>query len=169
MTTEDLHRKTSVRNDGKVLMKGNKYRLSTKEVDVYSDGVSQWQYLKEDNEVTIFTADSTADIIVNPFEFLLGDMKAFKRKLKGEVNEDGFPLLEIDFYPWDLKTPYSYIRVRIENSMPKPYSIKYVGKDGVNYTIKIKHYTPDTDVPEDGIFVFDATKHPDVEIVDLRE
>jgi outer membrane lipoprotein-sorting protein len=166
---EDLHLQTSELQDGKALMKGNKYRLSTKGLDLYNDGVTQWQYLKEDNEVMISSADSASDIITNPLGFILGDKKEFKRKLKGEVNEDGFELLEIDFYPWDLKTPYSYIRVRVDDGKQKPYSIKYVGKDGVNYTVKIKNYTPDMETPEDREFVFEPSKYPEVETVDLRE
>jgi hypothetical protein len=169
MKTDDIHFNTSELKDGKALIKGNKYRISTKDVDLYNDGVTQWQFLKEDNEVMISLADSTEDIIMNPLGFILGDKKEFKRKLKGEVNEDGFNLLEIDFYPWDIKMPYSYIRIRIDEDRQKPYSIKYAGKDGVSYTVKIKTYTPDTEIPEDGEFVFDPSKYPDVETVDLRE
>ncbi|MDR1582111.1 MAG: outer membrane lipoprotein carrier protein LolA [Prevotellaceae bacterium] len=169
LKTEDLYLKTSGMQDGKAMMKNNKYRLSTKNIELYNDGVTQWQYIKEDNEVMISLADSTSDIITNPLGFILGDKKEFKQKLKGEVNEDGFDLLEIDFYPWDIKMPYSYIRVRIDNNSHKPYSIKYVGKDGVNYTIKIKNYTPDIEIPEDKEFVFEPSKYPDIEIVDLRE
>ncbi|MDR2286339.1 MAG: outer membrane lipoprotein carrier protein LolA [Prevotellaceae bacterium] len=169
LKTEDLQLSTSTMQDGKAMMKGNKYRVSTKDIELYNDGTTQWQYLKEDNEVMISLADSTADIVANPLGFILGDKKEFKQKLKGEVNEDGFDLLEIDFYPKDIKMPYSFIRVRIDDSAHKPYSIKYAGKDGVNYTIKIKNYTPDDDIPEDEEFVFDTSKYPDIETVDLRE
>jgi outer membrane lipoprotein-sorting protein len=169
MTIEDHHLNTSEMQDGKILMKDNKYRLSTKGIDIYTDGVTQWQYLKDDNEVVISLSDSTSDIVTNPLGFILGDRKEFKQKLKGEVIEDGFNLLEIDFYPWDIKMPYSYIRIRIDDDKHKPYSMKYVGKDGVNYTIKIKNYTPDVESPKDEEFVFEPSKHPDVEIVDLRE
>jgi outer membrane lipoprotein-sorting protein len=169
MTIKDRHLNTSEMQDGKVLMKGCKYRLSTKGVEIYTDGVTQWQYLKDDNEVVISLTDSTSDIVTNPLGFILGDKKEFKQKLKGEVVEDGFNLLEIDFYPWDIKMPYSYIRIRIDDSKHRPYSIQYVGKDGVDYTIKIKNYTPNADAPEDGEFVFDPSKHPGVETVDLRE
>ncbi|MDR1887746.1 MAG: outer membrane lipoprotein carrier protein LolA [Prevotellaceae bacterium] len=166
---EDIHLRTSEMQDGKVLMKGNKYRLSTKAIDLYNDGTIQWQYLKDDNEVMISLADSASDIVTNPLGFILGDKKEFKQKLKGEVIEDGLNLLEIDFYPWNLKTPYSYIRVRIDDEKQKPYSIRYLGKDGVNYTIKIKNYSPNIEMPENEEFVFEPSKYPDVEIVDLRE
>ncbi|MDR1595164.1 MAG: outer membrane lipoprotein carrier protein LolA [Prevotellaceae bacterium] len=169
LKTEDHQLNTSTMQDGKVMMKGNKYRVSTKDVELYNDGTTQWQYLKEDNEVMISLADSTSDIVTNPLGFILGDKKEFKQKLKGAVNEDGFDLLEVDFYPWDIKMPYSYIRVRIDDKAHKPYSIRYVGKDGVNYTIKIKNYTPDVEMPDDVEFVFEASKYPDIETVDLRE
>lgn len=168
LKTEDLQLNTSGMQDGKAMMKGNKYRLSTSDVELYNDGITQWQYLKADSEVVISLADSTSDIVTNPVGFLLGDRKEFKQKLKGEVSEDGFNLLEIDFYPWDIKMPYSYIRIRIDSSKRRPYSIRYAGKDGVNYTIKIKNYTPDTDIPDDREFVFDPSKYPDIETVDLR-
>jgi outer membrane lipoprotein-sorting protein len=167
--TEDIRLNTSEMQDGKVMMKGSKYRLSTKNIELYNDGTTQWQYLKEDNEVMISLADSTSDIVTNPLGFILGDKKEFKQKLKGEVNEDGFNLLEIDFYPWDIKMPYSYIRIRIDEAKHKPYSIRYVGKDGVNYTIKIKNYTPEVELPDDNEFVFEPSKYPDIETVDLRE
>jgi outer membrane lipoprotein-sorting protein len=166
---EDLRLNTSEMQDGKVMMKSNKYRLSTKDIELYNDGTTQWQYLKEDNEVMISLSDSASDIVTNPLGFILGDKKEFKQKLKGEVNEDGFNLLEIDFYPWDIKMPYSYIRIRIDDKNYKPYSIRYAGKDGVNYTIKIKNYTPDLEIPNDEEFVFESSKYPDIEIVDLRE
>ncbi|MDR2384002.1 MAG: outer membrane lipoprotein carrier protein LolA [Prevotellaceae bacterium] len=169
LKTEDLRLNTSEMQDGKVMMKSDKYRLSTKDIELYNDGTTQWQYLKEDNEVMISLSDSTSDIVTNPLGFILGDKKEFKQKLKGEVNEDGFDLLEIDFYPWDIKMPYSYIRIRIDDKNHKPYSIRYAGKDGVNYTIKIKNYTPDLEIPNDEEFVFEPSKYPDIEIVDLRE
>jgi outer membrane lipoprotein-sorting protein len=167
--TEDLRLNTSEMQDGKVMMKSNKYRLSTKDIELYNDGTTQWQYLKEDNEVMISLPDSASDIVTNPLGFILGDKKEFKQKLKGEVNEDGFNLIEIDFYPWDIKMPYSYIRIRIDEEKHAPYSIRYAGKDGVNYTIKIKNYTPDNEIPDDEEFVFESSKYPDIEIIDLRE
>ncbi|MDR3245676.1 MAG: outer membrane lipoprotein carrier protein LolA [Prevotellaceae bacterium] len=170
MKAEDVHLATSEMQDGKVLMKGNKYRLSTtKGVDLYNDGTTQWQYLKDNNEVMISLSDSTSDVITNPLGFIMGDKKEFKQKLKGEVIEDDLNLVEIDFYPKDIKVPYSYIRVRINEKKRIPFSIKYMGKDGMNYTIKIKNYTPDIEMPKDEEFVFESSKYPDIEIVDLRE
>jgi outer membrane lipoprotein-sorting protein len=166
---EDVQLNTSELRYGKVLTKGNKFKLSTNNLDVYSDGTNQWQYLKEENEVTVSLADPESDdLMSNPVGFITGNRKEYKQSLKGEVNEGDLVLTEIDFYPRDLKTPYSYVRVRINEKKQVPYSIKYVGKDGVHYTIRINNYAPDTDVPDDGEFVFDVAKHQDVIVNDLR-
>ncbi|MDR1897466.1 MAG: outer membrane lipoprotein carrier protein LolA [Prevotellaceae bacterium] len=167
---EDVQLNTSEMKDGKALVKGKKFRISTKDTDLYNDGITQWQYLKQQNEVIVSLSDSTSDdVMANPIGFITGDRREFKQKLKGEVNEDGILLTEIDFYPRDIKMPYSYIRVRINEQKQQPYSIKYMGKDGVNYTIKIKSYTPNIEMPEDEEFVFEDSKYPGIETVDLRE
>jgi len=170
LTIEDKQLNTSSMQDGKILAQGKKFKISTNDSFFFSDGETQWQYLKDDNEVVISSADpDSEDLLVNPIGFITGDKKEYKQRLKGEVNEDGFALTEIDFYPIDLKTPYSYIRIRIDEEKQKPYSIRYIGKDGVNYIIKIKSYTPNIEIPKEESFTFDASKYPNIEIIDLRE
>jgi len=170
LRTEDLQLSTSNMQDGKVLAKGNKYRVSTKDADIYSDGITQWQYLKDANEVVIFSADTESDdFMTNPIGFITGNRDEFKQSLKGEVDEDGLKLTQIDFYPKDIKKPYSYIRVRINEQKQQPYSIRYVGKDGVNYTIKIKNYLPNVEAPKNEDFIFIPENYPDIVIEDLRE
>ncbi|MDR0559762.1 MAG: outer membrane lipoprotein carrier protein LolA [Prevotellaceae bacterium] len=168
--TEDIQLKTSELQYGKVLTKGKKFRLSTKDVYLYSNGETQWQYLKPENEVVISTVDANSDdFFINPIGFITGDRKNFKQRLKNEVIEDGINLTEIDFYPRDLKTPYAYIRVRINEKKQMPYSIKYVGKDGVHYTIKINNSSTDIEMPDDSEFVFEPSKYQNITVVDLRE
>lgn len=168
--TEDTHQQTSELQYGKVLAKGKKFRMTTANVELYCDSITQWQYLKQEKEVVISLADpETDDFMVNPTGFITGDRKNFKQSLKGKVMEDGIDLTEIDFYPRDLKTPYAYIRTRIDEKRQLPYSIKYVGKDGVHYTIKINSHSSDIEMPDDSEFVFDVTKYQDITVVDLRE
>ncbi|MDR2424099.1 MAG: outer membrane lipoprotein carrier protein LolA [Prevotellaceae bacterium] len=168
--TEDTQQQTSELQYGKVLTKGKKFRMTTANLEFYCDSITQWQYLKQEKEVVISLADpETDDFMVNPIGFITGDRKNFKQSLKGKVMEDGIDLTEIDFYPRDLKTPYAYIRARIDEKRQMPYSIKYVGKDGVHYTIKINSHSADIELPNDSEFVFDVNKYQDITIVDLRE
>jgi hypothetical protein len=168
LRTEDIHAETSSLQDGKVLTKGKKFKALTKDVEIYNDGVNQWYYMKADNEVTVSLSD-TSDVVLNPLLFITGDRKNFKQRLKGAVNEDGFTLTEVNFYPSDLRMPYAYIRLHLDEQKQEPYSLRYVGKDGVNYTIKIKSYAPNIELPDDAEFAFNAAAHPGITEVDLRD
>jgi hypothetical protein len=155
--------------DGKISSKGNRFKLTSKTTDIYCDGLTQWTYLKADNEVMISKADADSDdVISNPVRFLTGKRKEFKYKYADKVEEDGKRWSEINYFPKDLKTPYSYIKLRFDEQKMQPYSIFYSGKDGVDYTVRLKTYIPDTDMPNDEDFVFNPMKYPDIVITDLR-
>jgi hypothetical protein len=125
--------------------------------------------MKEDNELVISKADAESDdIISNPVQFLTGQHKDFKYKYVDKVDEDGKIWSEINYYPKNLKTPYSYIRLHFDEQKMQPYSIFYAGKDGVNYTVRLNIYMPDVETPKDEEFVFNPAKYPDIAITDLR-
>jgi outer membrane lipoprotein-sorting protein len=160
---------TSSFEDGKITSKGNRFKLTSKSADVYCDGTTQWTYLKEDNEVMISKADSESDDMVsNPVRFLTGKRKDFKYKYTDKVEEDGEVRSEISYFPKDLNTPYSYIKLRFDEGKMQPYSIFYAGKDGVDYTVRLKTYMPDAESPKNEEFVFDPSKYHDIVITDLR-
>ena len=155
--------------DGKITAKGNRFKLTSKSTDVYCDGQTQWTYFKIDNEVLLSKADSESDdVMSNPVRFLTGKRKDFKYKYVDNVEEDGKIRSEINYYPKDLKTPYSYIRLRFDEGKMQPYSIFYSGKDGVDYTVRLKTYMPNVESPKNEEFVFDPSKYPDIVITDLR-
>ena len=155
--------------DGKINAKGNRFKLISKSADVYCDGTTQWTYLKTDNEVIISPADADSDdVMSNPVRFLTGKRKDFKYKYVDKVEEDGKSWSEINYYPKDLKTPYSYIKLRFDEQKLQPYNIFYSGKDGVDYTVRLKTYLPDVKTSADEEFVFDPGKYPDIVITDLR-
>lgn len=170
ITTENKQKGVQKMEEGQVIARKNKFKLTTPKIDIYSDGTNQWMHLKEENEVNISKVDPNADdIFSNPIKFLTGQRKDFKYKYKGEVEADGRVLTEIDYYPKDLKAPYSIIRLRLNEKSMEPYSIQYFGKEGMNYLIRLKNYMPNVSpAPVDTDFVFDTTKYPDIEVIDLR-
>jgi hypothetical protein len=70
-----------------------------------------------------------------------------------------YPKIEMDF----LKIG---IWVNVANSTIQ--KVTSLGKDGNQITIAIKSIKSLNPVPEDAFFSFDKTKHPDVEVVDMR-
>ncbi|MDR1054636.1 MAG: outer membrane lipoprotein carrier protein LolA [Prevotellaceae bacterium] len=166
---ENQQLKTQERQEGKVTAQKNKFQIvANKELEVYCDGKTKWTYMKDVQEINIQNVDSDADdIFSDPVKFLTGQRKDFKYYYKGLVQEDGKTYTEIDYYPKNIKAPYSYIRLHVNEDTLMPYSIKYHSRDGVHYTIRLKIYLPDVDVSNVN-FTFDPSKYPNIEVVDLR-
>ena len=125
--------------------------------------------MKDIQEVNIQTVDKSGDdFLSDPVKFLTGQRKDFKYFYKGLVKEDGKTFTEIDYTPKNVKAPYSYIRLHIDEKTLTPYSLKYHGRDGVHYTIRLTNYIPNVDISVMN-FVFAPSQYPDIIINDLRD
>ena len=75
--------------------------------------------------------------------------------------------MEFDLFPINRDKPYSKVSLEIIKDNLKISSIKQVGKDGNNYTIKVKNMQINTPM-NDSMFVFDKEANPDVDVIDMR-
>ena len=151
---------------GKIWLKGEKFKLSVKDVDTYFDGKTQSVYLKEAQEVTISNPDEEDLKEINPVMLLKSYQKGYKMKFMETIQEGGKNIDVIDLYPEDLKNPHSRITISIEKEAMRLYSVRIQGKDGVNTIFVIKKYDY-TALPDD-IFALNPNDIKGVEIVDLR-
>ena len=166
---ENQQEQIQERQEGKVTAQKSKFKLiASKGIEVYCDGKTKWTYMKDVQEVNIQDVDPEADdIFSDPVKFLTGQRKDFKYNYKGLVQEDGKTFTEIDYHPKNTKAPYHTIRLHIDEKTLTPYSIKYMGRDGTHYAVRIKSYMPDIDISNID-FTFDPSKYSDIEVVDLR-
>jgi len=74
------------------------------------------------------------------------------------------------FNPSQLFTEYQngYKLKFVEEVFKNIYQIVRYGKDGNDYTITLSKITKQSTLP-DTMFKYDKTKHPDVELIDLRD
>jgi outer membrane lipoprotein-sorting protein len=155
--------------EGTFLCNGNKYRLLTGELDVYSDGQNKWMCNKETNEVIIqYVSDdeAAADITDHPLKFLTVYQKDFTFQQKTTRTAGGKTLADIVFLPKDKNAAYTSIVLTLEEDTANPYAIKYLSKSG-NYTLRITRIMPGVEAL-DGYFAFPKHRYPDIEIIDLR-
>ena len=148
-------------------LKGNSYLLEMMGAITYSDGKTRWTYMKDAEEVTITNPDEDEESILNPATIFTIYEKGFKYKFVGDVFKHNRALYEIDIFPEDREKSYSRIKFQIDKTKMQIYSIQYIGKDGINYLIEIKEFTPNIKM-DDKMFTFDKTKYPEVEINDMR-
>lgn len=153
---------------GKLLLKGNMFKISMKSNDIYSNGKVKWTFIKESNEVNVQNVNpNDPNIMNNPSKLFNAYLTDFKYSFKGVKKEDGVQVKQIDLFPKDLKAAYSMVRLFVDAKTNMISKVIYTGKDGISYTIKFNRfaYNQPTSNAE---FVFNERAHPGVEVIDMR-
>jgi len=167
-TLENLQERITDTHQGKILAKGKMFYLDLMGMEVFSDGQTKWQYIKEAKEVTISKMNVKENSFLDdPMKLFKDYDKNFKYKYIGQQKLKNRVLHEVDFFPRDLNLPYSSVKLQFDANTLEPYLIRYQGKDGNNYIIQIKNFK--SNVPfRDDRFKFDVEKHKGVEVIDMR-
>ncbi len=165
---EDRKENTQTVSTGRLILKGDKYRIEYMGSIVYFDGKTVWTYTEEIEEVVITEPDSTDDsFLSNPAQIFYLYNRDFKYRYIGETVINERKMHEIDLYPKNLDQPYSSFKIFTDNEKDIIASLKIRGKDGVDYIVYVRDYITDDDV-DDSVFTFDGSKHKKAEIIDLR-
>jgi len=160
--------------------KGNKYRLVLPEQYMFCDGNKLYSYDEKSNEMYINYYDPNSQSVLSPEQLLNIYKKGFKYQYRGEiginskVRKNGQitkvpkKLYIIDLYPEDpKKSPYSIVRLWIDQNNYEIVSVKYQGKNGIDYFINILETKYDTSMSQK-LFTFDKSSLPkDVDIEDF--
>lgn len=166
-TMENLQENINEIYEGKIAIKGNKYKVSLMNVDTYYDGKDLYTYMIDAGEVNISQPDPSDEETLNPASIFTIYEQGYKYQYIGEGTAEGKPCHEIDLYPENRDKPFSRIKLLILKDEMQLYSLRQVGKDGNNYTIVVKQMK--VNVPmNDNAFVFDKTAHADVDVIDMR-
>ncbi len=170
LKVEDGKGKLQGSQKGVVYMKNGKYRvtLSGKEnKEIFSDGTNTWTYDKASNEVTISKVDPSAKTITPQSLMTNFYDKDFLYKLNGEKKEGARTLQEIEMTPTDKSKTFHKVYVFVDKAKQGIYSTKVLDKNGNKYTYTVNSLNGNAAV-SDQLFVFDKSKYPGVEEVDLR-
>lgn len=154
-------------HEGKISIKGDKYKATLMNVDTYFDGKTLWTHMVEEEEVNVDEPDPEDEETLNPASIFTIYQTGFKFAYLGERTVDGVVVYGIDLFPINRDKPYSRINLEIQKDNLQLKTIKQMGKDGNNYTIKVKNMV--TNVPmDDAMFKFDTNANPDVDVIDMR-
>lgn len=167
LSIENQKEKSATTQSGVITIKGNMYRIDLKDQEIISDGKSVWTFLKEEKEVQINDATSNTDEAISPSRIFTLYEKGFKTRYAGEEIENGIVLQQIELSPEDTKKPYYKIQLSINKSLKNVVRAKIFNKNAIHFSYVVNTFNPDAPAP-DQIFSFDVSKHPGVEVVDLR-
>ncbi len=161
----DIHEK----NEGSIKIKGKKYVVSIPKsgFQIYSDGTTIWNYMKNGNQVTISNVDDQSNELMDPASLFNIYEKGFQSKFVEEKSVDGKAAYIIDLFPSSDEQDVKKITVVIDKATMMIHSAQLYSTDGNIYSIDIKKLEPNKDLP-DSDFVFNKDKYPDLEVIDLR-
>ena len=160
---EDIHEIS----EGKIILKGNKYKLSLMGADTYFDGNLQYVHLIDAEEVSIKEPDEDEEESMNPAKIFSIYENGFTYQYVKEEKQGANYFHIIDLLPIDSEKSFSSVRLQINKQSNQIEKLTSVGKDGNNITIKLNKMTPNVEL-KDNDFVFDTKAHPDVEVIDMR-
>jgi len=151
---------------GKIQIKGDKYFLSIAGQDVISNGSAIYTILKDAEEVQINSIpDEDEEEYISPNKIFTLYESGFKYKFVKEENG----IQTINLYPKDAEEKeFHRIVLYINKAKTQISKVKVYGKDGSTTTYSIKTFTTNTTIPDTN-FSFNKAKHPNFEIVDLRD
>lgn len=155
-------------SQGSIILQNDKYKLDFMGVESYFDGKTLYSYLIESNEVNISEPDpNETDILSNPRQVFTLYEKDYKYQLISQSSEGGSSFAIVDLYPIDLEKDYSRIRLQINTNQYQLKSATIFGKDGSSFTLSVNTFKTNQPV-DDNFYVFDESKYPGVEKIDLR-
>jgi len=166
---ENKTEKTKETQEGKLLLKGDKYKLEIASQTIISDNSNVWTVLKDSKEVQVNTVNNTEENIGPNNIFSIYD-KGFKYEfVKEETQKNGSVEQIVKLYPLEVKKKnFHTITLHIDKVKKQLTAIKVAGKNGTDMTYTIKKFTPNTEIP-DAVFSLNPKSFPGYEIIDLRE
>lgn len=164
---EDANGKVMSSKTGTVWMKGTRYRVSFAGQEIFSDGKTVWNYDKAANEVTISNLDEAGGMITPQKLFTNFYDKDFFSVYNGEKKVGTRTLQEIEMTPTDKGKAFHKVYIMIDKTAKTIYSTKVLENGGNRYTYTVTNMKTNQAVADDQ-FVFNKSKYPGVEEVDLR-
>jgi outer membrane lipoprotein carrier protein len=152
---------------GTVYMKGSKYRVTINGQEIFCDGTNIWTYDKSVNEVTITKLDPASGSITPQKLFTNFYDKDFLSKVNGEKTVNKKTMQEIEMTPVDKTRTFHKVYLLIDKTNKTIYSTRVLDKAGTVFTYTVDNLNSKANLT-DAVFVFDKTKYPDVEVIDLR-
>ena len=157
------------KNEGSIKLKGQKYCVTLPDVgvEVFSDGTTLWNYMKEGNQVTISNIEDDGSELMDPSSIFTIYERGFKSEYIAEKKLGGKTVYQINLFPDSDEHDVSKIEVSIDKANMMIYAATLHGTDGNLYGILVKKLVTDKNFT-DADFVFNKANYADVEEIDFR-
>jgi outer membrane lipoprotein-sorting protein len=163
---ENRQQKSQDKQNGSILVKGNKFRLNIANQVIICDNKTIWTYSKEVNEVQINNYSPKEGAIRMDDIFTMYG-KGFLYKMLETRKEGNKVICVIELTPKDKKKKFFKIKVTVEKNTQTIMSSQIFEKNGNIHTYLVSTQVPNAKVDEKQ-FSFEVKNYPGVEVIDLR-
>lgn len=165
-TVESKVDKAVEKQNGTLLVKGNKFKLDIAGQTIICDNTTLWTYSAQVNEVQVSNYNPKEGVIRIDDIFTMYN-KGFISKIAEEKKEGGKELIIVELVPTNKKRNYFKIKLTIDKVNQTILKSVVYDKNGTLHTYAITNQVPNLKV-DDKTFTFDKAKYPKVEVIDLR-
>lgn len=150
---------------GNIIIKGRKLTLTTKKMQIWFDGHTQWSMYEGCNEVNIQQPDDEQQVRINPYAFLNIYKKGYGLKIKN-VKLRNIDTYEITMTAKNKKQDLNTITVNLSK---KDLNLMCIRMKYHENWMRISVYDLKFGKTlDDSIFTFPQNKFPNVTLIDLR-
>lgn len=167
ITTSDESGGTYTPQTGKAQIKGNMFKLSMEDMDIWFDGKTQWVLMKGVNEVNISNPTNEELATISPLALLNTYKSSYSLQNAKSATVNGSAVHEVAMTPTLKSSDIKQLTVSIDKKNNTLVQVKTSMKNGMNSIINISNYNANNNF-SDLIFKFDKAKYPKAEIIDLR-
>ncbi|MBQ2519504.1 MAG: hypothetical protein II681_01655 [Bacteroidaceae bacterium] len=150
---------------GTMLLQGNRFCVSTDEMQTWFDGKTQWTYVPENGEVNVTEPTEKEMQAVNPYSFMQIYKKGYRTTMR-ESTLRGEKTYEVHLLARNADNAAQEIYVDVRQSDYRLLCVR-VRQDNIWNRISLKTFAGNQNF-SGSEFTFPKEKYPDVEIIDLR-
>ncbi len=173
ITTETKDKKKDFQ-DGTLIIKGAKYKVSLKGQEYYNNGTYIWNYVASAKETTKDFAPKPDDKTKKKKGIDISKMftiyeEGYKYKFDKEEVVDGLTIQTINLYPLiPQDQDFHTIKLMIDKNKKQIQSVKFLNKDGSTRLIVLTSFVSDGAMADD-LFNYEATPHPGIHLEDMTK
>lgn len=153
-------------NKGSLIIQGDKYFLSISGFEIISDAKTTWTYMKDAGEVNVSNANAEEDGTINPAKIFTIYNQGFKNTYLGEFTSNNKTIYKIELVPNETKE-FNRVILEIDKSNYQIVGAVMFGTDDNQYSIIVQSMVTTKKFP-DTTFVFNKSKYPGIEVIDMR-
>ena len=164
-------KKQTDKQDGKIQVKGQKFRLEIPGNLIVCDGKKVFNHNKDQKEVSIKCYEPDEEDMLDPTKIFTVYEKGFKCKFeKEEKNAAGVVMQVINLFPTikPEKKKFHTAKLYVDKSKKQIKTLKLLMKDGGTQTFEIKKFVSNQELTE-ALFAMDLSKFRPDEIVNECE